>query len=177
MAMHPRSTFRTGGRGRIAPALHNVLHNALLSPMVALSMSMSMIAVAHAGTVGAFQAGPQTDLQARPQAELQAGSKAGSTQAKPEAATDPTARSGARAHVVRIEAMRFSPEVLEVAAGDTVTWKNEDAFPHNATAERKIFASGNIESGRSWKFKATKKGTFPYVCTLHPGMKAVLIVK
>ena len=80
-------------------------------------------------------------------------------------------------HTVEIEAMKFSPATLEVKAGDTVIWKNKDAFPHNATAENKGFRSADIQSGQSWKFKAANKGVFPYVCTLHPGMKAVLIVK
>ena len=61
--------------------------------------------------------------------------------------------------------------------GDTVIWKNKDAFPHNATADNKGFRSIDIQSGQSWKFKAGSKGVFPYVCTLHPGMKAVLTVK
>ena len=82
-----------------------------------------------------------------------------------------------RTHTVEIEAMKFSPATLEVMTGDTVIWKNKDAFPHNATAENKGFRSADIQSGQSWKFKAGRKGQFPYVCTLHPGMKAVLTVK
>ncbi len=80
-------------------------------------------------------------------------------------------------HTVAIEALQFSPPNLEVKAGDTVIWENKDAFPHNVTAENNSFHSGDFRSGRSWKFKAGKKGVFPYVCTLHPTMKAVLIVK
>ena len=79
-------------------------------------------------------------------------------------------------HSVTIEALQFSQPNLEVKAGDSVIWKNKNPFPHNVTAENKSFRSGEIQSARSWKFKAGKKGVFPYVCTLHPGMKAVLIV-
>ena len=82
-----------------------------------------------------------------------------------------------RTHTVEIEALKFSPAILEVMTGDTVIWKNNDAFPHNVTAENKGFRSADIQSGQSWKFKAGSKGVFPYVCTLHPGMKAVLTVK
>jgi plastocyanin len=80
-------------------------------------------------------------------------------------------------HTVEIEALKFSPPTLEVKAGDTVIWKNKDAFPHNVTAQNKSFRSTDLLSGQSWKFKANKPGMFPYVCTLHPGMKAVLTVK
>ena len=73
--------------------------------------------------------------------------------------------------------MKFSPPTLAVKAGDTVIWKNKDPFAHNATAENKGFRSAEIQSGKSWKFKVSNKGEFPYVCTLHPGMKAVLTVE
>ena len=82
-----------------------------------------------------------------------------------------------RTHTIEIEAMKFFPPKLEVKTGDTVIWKNKDAFPHNATAENKSFHSVDIQSGQSWKFKASSKGAIPYVCTLHPGMKAVLTVR
>ncbi len=80
-------------------------------------------------------------------------------------------------HVVVMEALRFSPPVIEVAAGDTVIWKNKDPFPHTVTAENRRFDSGEIAANRSWKFRAGKKGDYSYVCTLHPTMKGRLVVK
>jgi plastocyanin len=80
-------------------------------------------------------------------------------------------------HTIVIEAMQFTPKVLEVKAGDTVVWVNKDAFPHNATATNQAFKSKDIASNGAWKFKPARKGTFPYICTLHPTMTASLIVK
>jgi plastocyanin len=80
-------------------------------------------------------------------------------------------------HTVVIDGMQFSPSTIEVSVGDTVTWVNKDPFPHTATAQDKSFDSGDLQSGHSWKFKVRKKGTFPYVCTLHSTMKGVLVVK
>ena len=81
-------------------------------------------------------------------------------------------------HTVVIDGMQFSPAVLQVHAGDTVIWKNKDPFPHTATSDsRPGFDSGTIAAGGSWKFKALKRGTFPYVCTLHRTMKGSLVVK
>jgi plastocyanin len=82
-----------------------------------------------------------------------------------------------KVHTIVIEAMRFSPPALEVKAGDTVVWENKDPFPHTATAKEGGFDSGTIAPNRSWKFTAKKRGEFPYVCSLHPTMKAVLSVK
>lgn len=83
----------------------------------------------------------------------------------------------ASVHTVVMEGTQFSPAHLEVHVGDTVVWKNKDPFPHTATANDKTFDSGDIQSGGSWKFRAKTKGIFPYVCTLHSTMKAVLVVK
>jgi plastocyanin len=91
----------------------------------------------------------------------------------------PAAHAGGavRTHVVVIDAMQYSPATVEVAAGDTVIWKNKDPFPHTVTAEDRSFDSHGIAAGGQWKFKARKKGTFPYVCTYHPTMKGQLVVK
>lgn len=67
--------------------------------------------------------------------------------------------------------------VLEVRAGDTVEWKNDDPFPHNANAQKGAWRSGDIGPGRLWRFRADSKGCFPYACTLHPGMQGMLIVE
>lgn len=87
------------------------------------------------------------------------------------------AQAGPHVHVVSMEAVRFSPPELRVAVGDTVEWRNADPFPHNATARDGQFRSAEIEAGRSWRFRADTKGRFPYACTLHPGMEAVLVVE
>lgn len=48
---------------------------------------------------------------------------------------------------------------------------------HTATAQDRSFDSRDLATNKSWKYVATKKGTFSYVCTLHPTMKATLVVK
>jgi len=76
---------------------------------------------------------------------------------------------------VAIEGMKFVPERLEVAAGDTVTWTNKDLVPHTVTARG--VESGEIAPGASWKFTAKSAGELPYLCRFHPTMKAVVVVK
>ena len=73
--------------------------------------------------------------------------------------------------------IKFQPDALTVAVGDSVEWKNNDIVPHNVVAADKSFNSGTIAPGGSWKFVAKKAGTFPYICTLHPNMKAKLVVQ
>jgi plastocyanin len=81
-----------------------------------------------------------------------------------------------KTHTVTIEGTSFRPDRLSVAVGDTVVWVNKDPFPHTATATG-TFDSGGIDPEKSWKFLPAKKGTFDYVCTFHPTMKARLSVE
>jgi len=77
---------------------------------------------------------------------------------------------------VTIEGMQFSPAMLVVKPGDEVAWVNKDLVPHTATAP-KVFDSGPVPPGKSWLTKAPGPGRYEYVCTLHPTMKAVLVVE
>jgi len=89
-----------------------------------------------------------------------------------------TAAHGAgKAHTVRIEGMKFVPERLEVAAGDTVTWVNKDFLPHSVTAPESKVESGDLTQGKTWKLVARKKGEMNYICRLHPVMHGTLVVK
>jgi plastocyanin len=87
------------------------------------------------------------------------------------AAADPTM------HTVVVAGMKFSPETLTVKRGDTVVWLNKDYFPHTATARDGSFDSKELGTNSTWTYVADKAGTFPYICLLHPTMKATLIVK
>lgn len=80
-------------------------------------------------------------------------------------------------HIVLMEGVGFSPMTLKVKSGDSIVWKNRDPFPHNVTASGAQFHSGDIAPEQTWRTTVHKRGRFPYVCTLHPGMKGVLIVK
>jgi plastocyanin len=86
------------------------------------------------------------------------------------ASVAPTSRT------VTIENMRFSPETLTVKRGDRVVWVNKDLFPHTATAQG-VFDSKSIAPKASWTHVADKAGRYGYVCTLHPTMKATLVVE
>ena len=76
---------------------------------------------------------------------------------------------------VSIRNLQFSPVTIEVKKGDVVEWKNDDLVPHTATSA--AFDSSTIASGKSWRHTFTNAGKFSYVCTFHPAMKGVVIVK
>ena len=86
------------------------------------------------------------------------------------------AKRGARAVVkVSMRNMQFYPLTLKVKKGDVVEWKNDDVVPHTATSAS--FDSGSMNPGTSWRHTFTKAGQFAYVCSFHPSMTGVVVVK
>lgn len=79
-------------------------------------------------------------------------------------------------HTIVIEGMQFKPAVLAVKRGDRVVWVNRDVVPHTVKAAE-TFESPDIAPGASWATIVTKPGQHAYACTLHPTMKATLVVK
>lgn len=79
-------------------------------------------------------------------------------------------------NAVSIDGMTFSAGSLKVAAGTTVTWTNNDNVTHTVTADDGSFDSGNIAAGGIFKHTFSTAGTFNYHCTIHPGMKASVVV-
>jgi plastocyanin len=76
---------------------------------------------------------------------------------------------------VSMRNMQFSPKTLRVRKGTVVEWKNDDLVPHTATSAS--FDSGSLGAGKSWRHTFTQTGQFRYVCTFHPTMTGVVIVK
>ena len=80
---------------------------------------------------------------------------------------------------VEIHNFEFEPATVTIHPGDTVEWKNEDNAPHTATADtpKPGFDSGAIQSGAAWRYDGREKGTYNYICKIHPYMKGKLIVQ
>ena len=73
---------------------------------------------------------------------------------------------------------RYEPETLVVKVGDVIEWKNKDVYQHTVTSvSDETLHSGIINMGKSWRYKAVKKGTLKYYCKLHPNMRGTLIVR
>jgi len=79
-------------------------------------------------------------------------------------------------HTIRIVGHSFSPANLTIAAGDSVTFVNEDRAPHTATANNGSFDTGRLGRGDSTTLTFSAAGTFDYFCAVHPSMTARLTV-
>lgn len=75
----------------------------------------------------------------------------------------------------------FDPACIKVAAGDTVTWKNEGMASHTVTADEgaTTFDSKALGDGGEFQFTFSAAGTVAYYCVPHKsqGMTATVIVQ
>jgi len=77
------------------------------------------------------------------------------------------ADADAREHVVDVVSFRFAPAEIEVAAGDTVVWRNQDGL-HNVLADNGTFSSGAPRSDLwTYRYTFTQPGDYDYYCTEH----------
>lgn len=78
---------------------------------------------------------------------------------------------------IQIMDFAFSPSSLNVKAGTTVVWTNNDSMAHTVTADDKSFSSGNLSKGQTYSYTFTTAGTYAYHCALHPGMTGTIVVQ
>ena len=78
---------------------------------------------------------------------------------------------------VTIKNFDYSPMDVTIKAGETVTWKNLDGEPHTVVSTDGAFRSKALDENDSFSFKFDKSGTYKYVCSIHPQMKATITVQ
>jgi plastocyanin len=79
---------------------------------------------------------------------------------------------------VDIRDFAYSPNPIEINAGDTVTWTNQDEVPHTATGEdRDVLQSGTIAPGASFSQVFPEAGEFGFFCEFHPNMTGTVVVQ
>jgi plastocyanin len=82
---------------------------------------------------------------------------------------------------VLIQGFRYQPTSLQVTAGTTVVWSNEDQINHTATsgtpdAPDGLFDLSMGSAGTSAEFTFDDPGTYPYFCTVHTSMIGEVVV-
>lgn len=76
----------------------------------------------------------------------------------------------------------FIPSVVEINAGESVTWQNQDAAFHSVTSGTYdtpdgLFDSGHLDPYQSFTLTFDNTGEYDYFCTLHPWMNGKVQVK
>jgi plastocyanin len=75
-----------------------------------------------------------------------------------------------------IDNFTFKPDTITVPVGTTVVWENDDDIVHTVVALDGAFRSPALDTEDKFSFTFDKAGTFEYFCSLHPHMKAKVVV-
>jgi plastocyanin len=78
---------------------------------------------------------------------------------------------------VEMKDMCFTPTVLRVKPGDSVTFVNRDEMQHTVTGTSALFGSYTaLTPGQSATYKFASGGVYAYSCIFHPGMTGAVLV-
>ena len=82
-----------------------------------------------------------------------------------------------------LESPFFTPDVLNIKAGSTVTFVNTDGNTHTVTSVKPettdadgTFDSGMIKTGKTFAFTFNTPGTYEYICMIHTHMRGTINV-
>lgn len=76
---------------------------------------------------------------------------------------------------VTIDNFTFNPPVIHVAPGGTVRWTNQDDIPHSILCPTLNIHSHALDTGDRFTYRFTEKGTFDYLCGIHPHMRGQVV--
>ena len=81
-----------------------------------------------------------------------------------------------------VEDICYIPSTIVVEKGKSVTWINGDSSFHSVTSgfygePTGLFDSGYLDPYQFYTLSFDEFGTYDYFCTLHPWMKAQVIVE
>jgi plastocyanin len=77
----------------------------------------------------------------------------------------------------------YMPLNLEISAGTTVTWTNDDSVPHTIQSQDEfgnviaLFNSAPLNTGDKFEYTFEEAGVYNYFCSFHPWRVGVVTVK
>ena len=77
-------------------------------------------------------------------------------------------------HTVTMAQIAFKPTTLVVARGTEVSFVNKDSAPHTVTQKGGGIDSGVLNPGKTFTLEVNN--AFEYTCTIHPSMKAKVVL-
>ena len=82
--------------------------------------------------------------------------------------------STGQTQTISIKNFTFNPAVLNIKAGETVVWTNNDTAPHQIKSA--TFNSDVLNQGNTFSFTFSTAGSFDYSCAIHPSMTGKIVV-
>jgi amicyanin len=78
---------------------------------------------------------------------------------------------------VLIDNFSFTPVMLKVKAGTTVTWTNHDDIPHSILCQELNVHSHAMDTDDSFSYTFATAGNYDYICGIHPHMHGQVVVE
>ncbi|HEY1266868.1 MAG TPA: plastocyanin/azurin family copper-binding protein [Candidatus Binatia bacterium] len=83
---------------------------------------------------------------------------------------------------INIQTFQFQPKQIEVNAGTTVTWINQDDVRHTVTSGAPDNKDGRFDApladkGAKFSFTFSQPGTYTFFCDRHQHMRGEITVK
>ena len=88
-----------------------------------------------------------------------------------------SAAKAAGTAAVSIANFAFAPGELTIAAGDTVTWSNDDGAPHGLAYNDGAPGANLLLPGATFARTFDRPGSYDYLCSVHPYMSGKIIVR
>lgn len=83
---------------------------------------------------------------------------------------------GGMTETVRIDGFAYAPGNLQVPAGASVTFVNGDAAAHDAEDLDGRWETSKLDEGEEDSVTLAEPGEYEYRCSLHPAMRARIVV-
>jgi plastocyanin len=78
--------------------------------------------------------------------------------------------------VIRMDVCSFAPTVSKVPVGTTVRFLNTATNDHAVIGRSSTWGSDILSPGEEFSARFDVAGTYPYACSLHPGMVGAIVV-
>ncbi|MEE8419025.1 MAG: cupredoxin family copper-binding protein [Dehalococcoidales bacterium] len=78
---------------------------------------------------------------------------------------------------MEIAGFAFGEKTIVVPVGTSITWQNGDSVSHTVTTVETMFHSGLLSHDETFTYTFDEPGVFDYFCTIHPYMRATIIVE
>jgi len=79
---------------------------------------------------------------------------------------------------IEISNFAFNPSEIKIKRGETVVWINRDSASHTVTSDSgNEINSPQLSNEQVYSHSFSNTGTFNYYCSVHPSMKATVIVE
>jgi plastocyanin len=88
----------------------------------------------------------------------------------------PPVQHSANFHNVSIANFAFSPDSLNIPAGDTVLWTNSQNVTHTVTSDTGSELGQQLTSGATYQHIFAAAGINRYHCAIHTTMHGVVVV-